>query len=146
MLKLRWVHFKVYAKCSNFILEVQAQSLHWKLSLKMWIGKLLNTSRITLKCSFMRFGWLTPRRFFNYPYPYGRIGQPCGLGLSVTMCFKTLLRQTKILSNNLLCVSDIPRNKYVSGSIKNQRKAKQSTSLFLIRRQEDCFVYQTVNQ
>ena len=59
---------------------------------------LLNTSRITLKCFYMRFGWLTPRRFFNYPYPYGRIGQPCGLGLSVTMCFKTLLRQTKILS------------------------------------------------
>ena len=61
-------------------------------------GMLLNTSRITLKCFYMRFGWLTPRRFFNYPYPYGRIGQPCGLGLSVTMCFKTLLRQTKILS------------------------------------------------
>ena len=57
-----------------------------------------DASRITLKCFYMRFGWLTPRRIFNYPYPYDRIGQPCGLGLSVTMCFKTLLRQTKILS------------------------------------------------
>ena len=78
----------------------------------------------------MIFGWLTSRRFFNELAMAG-LANPgqwtSGLGLSVTMSFKTLLRQTKILSNNLFFVSDIPRNKYVSGSIKKQR---QKNSVF----------------
>ena len=77
----------------------------------------------------MIFGWLTSRRFFNELAMAG-LANPgqwtSGLGLSVTMSFKTLLRQTKILSNILFCVSDIPRIKYMfldqsKTNAKNQR-------------------------
>ena len=76
-------------------------------------------------------GLTQERRFFNELAMAG-LANPVDqwVGAKCDIVLLNIAPSDKNINLILFCVSDIPRNKQVSGSIKNQRKAKQSTSVF----------------